>query len=64
MKRKLIKQMCHEWRDNIWLILSLMIVFTVVWGGLWFIYYESDGLKIPSGDDCTGGYSLNVRMIA
>ncbi len=63
MKRKLIKQMCHEWRDNIWLILSLMIVFTVVWGGLWFIYNESYGLTIPTGYDCTDVYSLNVRMI-
>ena len=26
MKRKLIKQMCNEWRDNIWLILELVVV--------------------------------------
>lgn len=26
MKRKLIKQMCNEWRDNIWLILELAVV--------------------------------------
>ncbi|MDE6298736.1 MAG: FtsX-like permease family protein [Muribaculaceae bacterium] len=63
MKRQLIKQMCHEWRDNIWLILSLMIVFTVVWGALWLIYVQSMGLFIPRGYDCTDVYSLNVRMI-
>ncbi|MDE6008146.1 MAG: FtsX-like permease family protein [Muribaculaceae bacterium] len=63
MKRKLIKQMCREWRDNIWLILSLMVVFTVVWGGLWFIHAEVYGLFLPKGFDCTDVYSLNVRMI-
>ncbi|MDE6578118.1 MAG: hypothetical protein K2J82_03240 [Muribaculaceae bacterium] len=63
MKRKLIKQMCHEWRDNIWLILSLMIVFTVVWGGLWLIYAQVYGYFIPRGYDCTDVYSLNVRII-
>lgn len=63
MKRKLIKQMCHEWRDNIWLVLSLMIVFTVVWGGLGMIYLETRGLFEPTGYDCTDVYSMNVRII-
>lgn len=31
MKRDLIKQMCNEWRENIWLVLELFIVLVAIW---------------------------------
>lgn len=31
MKRSLMSQMCHEWRDNIWLVLGLTMVCLAIW---------------------------------
>ncbi|MDE6248470.1 MAG: hypothetical protein K2M29_02025 [Paramuribaculum sp.] len=31
MKRKLLSQMCNEWRSNIWLSIELIIVSVVLW---------------------------------
>ncbi len=31
MKRKLISQMCHEWRANMWMLVELVIVSVVLW---------------------------------
>lgn len=31
MKRNLAKQMRHEWRDNIWLVIELLIIGLVIW---------------------------------
>lgn len=31
MKRKLITQMCHEWRTNMWMMMELFIVGVVLW---------------------------------
>lgn len=32
MKRKLLKQICCEWRGNIWMIVELIVVGLVMWG--------------------------------
>ena len=31
MKRKLAKQMCAQWRSNVWLVVELMVVSVVLW---------------------------------
>ena len=31
MKRKLVKQICAEWRSNVWLFIELLIVTLVLW---------------------------------
>lgn len=31
MKRKLTKQMCAQWRSNLWLIVELLVVSVVLW---------------------------------
>ena len=30
MKRKLLAQMCHEWRSNIWMTVELLVVGVVL----------------------------------
>ncbi|MDE5976823.1 MAG: ABC transporter permease [Muribaculaceae bacterium] len=63
MKRKLIKQMSREWRDNIWLILSMAITFTVVWAAIFLLYIEVHGYFLPRGYDCGDVYSIDLSMI-
>ena len=31
MKRKLAKQLCAQWRSNVWVVVVLMVVSVVLW---------------------------------
>lgn len=63
MNRKLTRQICNEWRSNLWLILELAIVSVA-------IYYLTDGLMrtfrveaLPNGYDTTDVYSMPVYKL-
>lgn len=62
MKRKLTKQMCAQWRSNLWLIVELLVVSVVLW-------YINDFLSIRTaanfqdeGFDTNGVYLVKYRI--
>lgn len=55
--------MRNEWRDNIWMIVSLTVVTAAVWVLLTIIYMFVQGLFAPRGFNVDNVYSLNVRMV-
>lgn len=60
MKRALIKQMRHEWRDNIWLVMGLTIVCIAVWFMTMQLVSMTKGLFIPMGADITDVCKISV----
>lgn len=63
MKRKLLTQMMHEWRDNLWIMLGLAIISLAIWlfcSGLFSVmrYYF-----LPVGFDDEDVYSLSVNTL-
>lgn len=63
MKRKLLQQMRHEWRSNIWMSVQLLVTGLV----LWFIFSAlamiSHIHQTPQGYDLTDVYVADLRMI-
>lgn len=59
MKRKLVKQICAEWRSNVWLFIELLIVTLVLW---WIndYFYSVRQIRIePYGYDTRGVYMVH-----
>lgn len=63
MKRNLITQMKNEWRDNIWLVVELTIVFLIIWMVLIILYYKTEGLRYPRGFNPDNVYQLTVKAV-
>lgn len=60
MKRKLIAQMRNEWRSNIWMIIELVIVLTVLQSLFTVLYFIYDLHKPIKGIDLENVYVANV----
>ena len=60
MKRKLIAQMRNEWRSNIWMIIELVIVLTVLQGLFTVLYFIYDLHKPIKGIDLENVYVADV----
>lgn len=55
MKRKLLRQICNEWKSNVWLGLELVIVSVVMWyviDSLWCIYSTYNEPRGFNTDHC------------
>ena len=55
MKRKLLRQICNEWKSNVWLGLELVIVSVVMWyviDSLWCIYSTNNEPRGFNTDHC------------
>lgn len=63
MKRALLKQMRHEWRDNIWMVLGLAVVSITVWFMTIALVGATKGLFYPLGADVKDVYQLSIRTI-
>ena len=63
MNRSLGAQMRHEWRSNVWMVVELMIVFTVVWGIMMLVTGTVRTLLEPKGFDETDVYTVNISYI-
>lgn len=63
MKRILIKQMRNEWRDNLWLVLSLTIVLIAIWMLSLMLWGEIEGIVEPLGFDPEDVYTLKVESL-
>lgn len=63
MNRSLGAQMRHEWRSNVWMVVELMIVFTVVWFIMMLVTGTVRTLLEPKGFDETDVYTVNISYI-
>lgn len=63
MKKKLITQMANEWKDNVWLVISLTIVCIVIWAIGMIVYAQCKGLFTPRGFDPEDVYTINVNFL-
>lgn len=63
MKRNLLRQMRNEWRDNLWLVVELIVVFAAIWGLSVLLYSKTMGLREPMGVDPEDVYCLSTRYI-
>lgn len=63
MKRDLIIQMRNEWRDNIWMIIGLMIVSIAIWWLTMLFYKSTYPLYYEKGFDAEDVYTLNIRPL-
>ena len=63
MKRDLIIQMRNEWRENIWLIIALMIVSLAIWWLTVLFYDKTNALFYNRGFDVTDVYSIQIRSL-
>ena len=62
MKRKLSRQICAEWRSNIWLFVELLVVSLVLW---WIndYFYAVRQIRVePYGFDTRGVYKLSYAF--
>lgn len=60
MKRKLLKQMRNEWRDNVWLVIELAVVFIAIWGLSTVLWVMTKGAFTPLGVDPENVISLST----
>lgn len=64
MKRALIKQILHEWRTNIWIVIELSIVALAIWTVLTFLWIKYKGYFEPRGFDPNDVYSVSVNSVS
>ncbi|MDE5662878.1 MAG: FtsX-like permease family protein [Muribaculaceae bacterium] len=60
MKRALISQISHEWKENLWLVIELLIVAVVIWTLSLFIIRTIRNYNYPRGFDEEGVYYADV----
>ncbi|MDE6811739.1 MAG: FtsX-like permease family protein [Muribaculaceae bacterium] len=63
MKRALLSQIKNDWRENIWLVIELLIVALIIWWltlGLLRVYKDS---HIPLGADITNVYKAQINIL-
>ncbi|MBD5358511.1 MAG: FtsX-like permease family protein [Bacteroides sp.] len=63
MKRNLFKQMRNEWRDNVWLIIELMVVCLAIWIIMVLLFVRTEGLFTPRGYNPDNVYSLSANTV-
>ncbi|MCH5230295.1 MAG: FtsX-like permease family protein [Muribaculaceae bacterium] len=63
MKRALLSQMAHEWKNNIWLIIELAIVTLAIWAIMTLLWVLCKGLTQPLGFNPTDVYTLDVKSV-
>ena len=64
MKRNLFTQLLNEWRDNIWLVIELLLVSAVIWFIGMILYSLVGSYYTPRGFDYDNVYTLNVKYIS
>lgn len=63
MKRALLSQMAHEWKNNIWLIIELAIVAFAIWAIMSLLWIRCKGLTQPLGFNPKDVYTLDVKSV-
>ena len=62
MKRALFSQIKNEWKENLWLVIELLIVALVIWGLAVFVIRTIRDVNYPKGFDETGVYYGNMQI--
>ena len=62
MKRKLAKQMCAQWRSNVWLVVELMVVSVVLWYVNDYIFVRTAENLQDEGFDPAEVYLVKYRV--
>ena len=63
MKRALLSQMAHEWKNNIWLIIELAVVALAIWTIMTLLWVECKGITQPLGFNPKDVYTLDVKSL-
>ncbi len=63
MKRFLFNQMRHEWRDNLWMVIELMIVGIVICSLTYLLAMQIRNLNTPLGFEFDNVYRVSVNQI-
>lgn len=63
MKRHILTQIKNDWRENVWFVIELMVVFLVVWAMLSILYMVNKGLMLPRGFDPENVYVANTNWV-
>ena len=64
MKRKLYKQIRHEWRSNLWLAVELVIVSSVLWYIADIVSSQLSTCKTPLGYDTEDVYNITFGKVS
>ena len=63
MKRKLPRQICNEWRSNLWLAIELLLVSVIIWYVTVSIFSTLWALTESPGYDINGVYRIGHSII-
>lgn len=64
MKRKLFKQIKNDWRENVWFIVELMVVFPVIWYLVAMLYLQTKDTFLPRGFEPDNVYVGDPRYVS
>lgn len=64
MKRNLLTQMRNEWKVNVWLVIELAVVLSVVWGLFTSLYAQLIGLSEPKGYEPDNVHSITAFYVS
>lgn len=63
MKRKLLKQIAHEWRSNLWFTIELLIVSVVMWYVVDYLSIQATILNIPMSIDTENCFIVDLSRV-
>lgn len=63
MKRALFSQIRNDWKENIWIILELLVVALVIWYISLILIRNYRNLKLPLGADIENVYGATINLL-
>ena len=63
MKRKLFKQIRHEWRTNLWMSIELLIVSVIVWFITDYLFVIAQTVNEPKGYNIDNTFLLEFGTL-
>ncbi|MDE5842801.1 MAG: FtsX-like permease family protein [Muribaculaceae bacterium] len=63
MKRALLSQIKHDWKENLWLVIELMIVSLVIWWLTLTLLRSYKDSQVPLGADMTDVYAAEITLL-
>ena len=62
MKRALLSQIKNEWKENVWLVIELLVVALVIWTLLFYIVRQVQDYRIPDGFNVENVYTAEILL--
>lgn len=63
MNRKLTRQICNEWRSNLWLVIELMVVSVAIWYMVNTLVKTFRVVTMPNGYETDDVYALTLEAL-